>query len=175
MILALPLSSLGYLAGQSWESNTNSRDSTFEVMEQFDLNQCTDSILRPIRGSRGYHLVDRGPYGLDLKMLKVRWRQTVNHSFYAAEDASDDDDGDDDNGGGDDDLASDEEEEEESEISIDSLRCLKGLYRGISSSSSIEMIHMQNPMRFLSDDHSLPMLELSGDDAFSSLQERYEE
>ena len=33
-------------------------------MLQFDLNQCTDIIQRPIRGSRGYHLADRGPYGL---------------------------------------------------------------------------------------------------------------
>ena len=105
------------------------------------------------------------------KNSSISW---LNLSFYAAEGVRDDDDGgNDDDGGGDEDdndLASDEEEEEEREISIDSLRCLKGLYRGISSSSSINMIHMQNPMRFLSGDHSLPMLELSGDDVFSSLQ-----
>ena len=28
------------------------------------MNQCSDNIQRPIRGSRGYHLADRGPYGL---------------------------------------------------------------------------------------------------------------
>ena len=45
-------------------------------MLRFDVIQCTDSI-QPIRGSLGYHLADRGQYGLDF-MLKVHQKSFVS-------------------------------------------------------------------------------------------------
>jgi len=47
-------------------------------MLQFDLNQCTDIIQRPIRGSRGYHLADRGPYGLGFNE-SMHWQHTKTY------------------------------------------------------------------------------------------------
>ena len=55
-------------------------------------------------------------------------------------------------------------------ISQDSILCVRRLYEGIMSSSSVSVITLFNPMYILTDNQLLPTLKLSGDGVFPSFK-----